>query len=106
MAAACGVGLAKVSQQRTAPAFGGFRVAHQRIKAGGASGALRSGAIVNEPADHHGVDTAVEKETVGSHAIPSGAPNLLIVALDVLGQVVMQDKADVRLVDTHAERDG
>ena len=39
-------------------------------------------------------------------AVAARPPGLLVVALHGLGQVQVGDEADVRLVDTHAERDG
>ena len=39
-------------------------------------------------------------------AIAPGAADLLVVALDAFGQIVMQDKAHIRLVDAHAKGNG
>ena len=39
-------------------------------------------------------------------AIPPGAPGFLHVVLERLRQVVVEDAADVRLINAHAERDG
>jgi hypothetical protein len=38
-------------------------------------------------------------------AVAAGAPGLLIIGLDRLGQAGMRDEADVGLVDAHAEGD-
>ena len=43
---------------------------------------------------------------MGAQAIPPGAADLLVIAFDALGQVVMQHKAHVGLVDAHAKGDG
>ena len=43
---------------------------------------------------------------MGVLAVATGAPDLLHVILQGLGQVVMVDGADVGLVDAHAEGDG
>ena len=48
---------------------------------------------------------AVEQQTIRRQAIPPGPADLLVVALDVLGQVEVQHKAHVGLVDAHAEGD-
>ena len=42
----------------------------------------------------------------GRQAVPPGAPDFLVIALDALGQVVVQHEADVGFVDPHAEGDG
>ncbi len=47
-----------------------------------------------------------EQEALGGQAVASGAPGLLVIALGVLRQIVMDDEADVRLIDAHAEGDG
>ena len=39
-------------------------------------------------------------------AVASGAAGFLVVALDVFGQIVMDDEADIGFVDAHAEGDG
>ena len=46
---------------------------------------------------------AVQQDAAGGQAVPPGAARLLVVALDVLGHVVVDDIADVRLVDAHAK---
>src|ERR1019366_2965953 len=48
---------------------------------------------------------AEEQQTVAGQAIAPGAAGLLVVALDILGEVVVDDPADVGLVDAHAEGD-
>ena len=45
-----------------------------------------------------------EDVAVSVASVASGAPDLLDVALKVLGRVVVDDGADVGLVDAHAER--
>ena len=44
--------------------------------------------------------------TIDGRAVAAGAADLLAVALEALGQVVVVDVADVGLVDAHAEGDG
>ena len=46
-----------------------------------------------------------QQQGLGGHAVAAGTPGLLVVPLDVLRHVVMDDEADVGLVDPHAERD-
>ena len=47
-----------------------------------------------------------EQQTFARQPVAAGAPGLLIIALDVLRQIVVNDEADVGLVDAHAEGDG
>ena len=37
--------------------------------------------------------------------IPPGPADLLVIAFDALGQIVVQNEAHIRLIDTHAEGD-
>ncbi len=61
---------------------------------------------VDETVQPHGVGRAVEEHAFARQAVPAGSARLLVVTLDVLGQVVVHDEPDVGLVDAHAERDG
>ena len=54
----------------------------------------------------HDVAQAVDHPCIRRQAVTPGAPGLLVIALDALGQVQMRDKAHVRLVYAHAEGDG
>src|SRR5207253_10868392 len=47
-----------------------------------------------------------EQKTFARQAVAPRAARLLIVALDVLRQVVVHDEADIRFVDAHAKSDG
>jgi len=49
---------------------------------------------------------AVERERVRRQPVAAGAADLLVVALDIGGQVGVEDEADIGLVDPHAEGDG
>ena len=49
---------------------------------------------------------AVQQQGLGRQAVAPGAPGLLVIALDVFGQVVVHHEAHIRLVDTHAEGNG
>ena len=49
------------------------------------------------------IAVAVEKDTVRRLAVPPGTTRLLIIGLQILGHIVVDDKADVGLVNTHAK---
>jgi hypothetical protein len=48
---------------------------------------------------------AEEERTIAGEAVAAGTPGLLVIAFDVLGQIVVYDVTHVRLVDAHAEGD-
>ena len=52
------------------------------------------------------VGLRVEEDAVAGQAIAAGPARFLVVALDGLGQVVVDDEADVGFVDSHAKGDG
>ena len=51
------------------------------------------------------IPVAEQQETMGGQTVPSGPADLLVVVVDAPGQVVMDDKPDIGLVDPHAEGD-
>ena len=63
-------------------------------------------ALLDQAAADGDVAVAEQQQRFGRQAVAPGAAGLLVVALDVLGQVVVHDEAHVRLVDAHAEGDG
>ena len=54
----------------------------------------------------HDVLAAEEEDTFPRRAVAAGPARFLVVAFDVLGHLVMDDVADVALVDAHAESVG
>src|SRR5690606_3906132 len=69
-------------------------------------GRLRVLVLAGEALVRLHVGPGVEEDAVARQTVATGAPDLLIVALDGARQVVVHDEADVGLVDAHAERDG
>ena len=61
------------------------------------------GAIVDEEPGGLHVPGVEQQNAVRFRAVPSGAAGLLIVGFDAFGHIVVNDKADVGLVDAHAE---
>jgi len=61
------------------------------------------GLLVNEPAVFDAVARAEQQQAFAGQPVATRAARLLIIALDVLRQVVVDDKAHVRFVDAHAE---
>ena len=52
------------------------------------------------------VGQADELEGLEAKAIATGASAFLIISLDALGQIEVNDKAHIRLIDAHAESNG
>src|SRR5258708_40238565 len=52
------------------------------------------------------ISSIVEQDTVGRISITSGSPYLLIVMNGRCWHMIMDDKAYIRLVDTHSKRIG
>ena len=110
------VGLAEVTQQVRAQTVGRGAIerhllealAVPRIQQVGRLGVtaarlkLVSAAIDKELAGLH-VLLVVDEDAVGSRPVTSGASRLLIITFEVRRHVVVDDKADVGLVDAHAE---
>lgn len=63
-------------------------------------------AFVDEALAGNYVGVGIEHHRLGLDAVAARTPDLLIVALDVAGHVVVDDPADVALVDTHSEGHG
>ncbi len=51
------------------------------------------------------IPVAEQQQAMGRQTVPAGPADLLVVGFDALRQIVMDDKADVGLVDPHAEGD-
>ena len=62
--------------------------------------------LVNEIIDFGNVGITVEQKTVRGQAIASRACDFLIITFDAFRQIKVNDKAHIRFVDAHAERDG
>ncbi len=67
---------------------------------------LEIGLFVDELGVFHDIARAEQQEAFAGQAIAARAASFLIIAFDVFGQIVVDDEADVRLVDPHAEGDG
>ena len=98
--------LAEVAQQFRAAAAGRIGVMDDLLQLLAGDALFRRRFFLDEPLLLDGVARAEEQQALGREAVPSGAPGFLVIALDVFGQIVMDDEADVGLVDAHAEGDG
>src|SRR5438876_1110412 len=53
----------------------------------------------------HYIAGAEKQHTLAGQSVTARASRFLIITFDVLRQIVMDDKTDIRLVDPHSERD-
>jgi hypothetical protein len=98
--------LAEIGQQGRAPAAAGLGVAQHGLQAGCRAGLLGRRSFLDEILNSGDILLAVEQQALRRQPIAAGTADLLIVALQVLGQVEVEDEAHVGLVDAHAEGDG
>ena len=99
--------LVKIGKQKLAAASEAFGEAKQGIEANMVpllAVRWRAALIDLRPAQANVVGT-VEGERVGRVAVAPCTTDLLIIALNALGQISMDHKTDVRFVDPHSESD-
>ena len=96
--------LAEVGEQRGAAGSRRLGEAHHLVELGARAGALGRGRLLLDEAGLlDRVAGVEEQQALARQAVAPGAPGLLVVALEVLGQIVVDDEAHVGLVDAHAE---
>ena len=100
--------LAEIGQQRLPPAARRFAQRDERVEPLAVDAFLLVGgvAFVDLQAAQADVAHAVERQRVGGQPVAAGAADLLVIAFDIGRHVGVEDEADIRLVDAHAERDG
>ena len=67
---------------------------------------LRIWFFVNENGLFHCIARTEKQNTFARQPVATRAAGLLIIAFNVFRQIVVNNEADVRFVDAHAERDG
>ena len=96
--------LTEIAQQVTPPAIRRrCEIEQLPQKALGFFAFLRILYLTDEMALLRRIACAEEERTIASEAVAAGTPGFLVIAFDVLGEIVVHDVAHVRLVDTHAE---
>src|SRR5438552_4418373 len=97
---------AEVTQQSDATALTAFgEIDHLPELGRGDLSLLLLGHLVDEPRVFDCIAGAEKQKAFARQAIAAGATGLLVEAFDILGQIVMDDEANVRFVDAHAESD-
>src|SRR5271169_2150663 len=101
------VALAEIAEQHLPPAGDRFAIADQRLDLLPFDAALTFGGIarVDQPQQVHDVGDAVAHPRIGRQTVAPGAAGFLIIRFEVFWCVEMGDKADIGLVDAHAEGD-
>ena len=95
--------LAEVGQQRPAAAITRLSEAHQCLEPRFPPRSFTLAALIDEMAVDHGVAAAVKQQAIRPQAVPASAANFLVIALQVFGEVSVNDETDIGLVDAHAE---
>ena len=94
-------GLVEVAEEDAATAERRLGILLHTLELLGVDGLLT--ALIDEALEGDDVGVGIEHQGFGLHAVASGTPDLLIVALDVARHIVVDHPADIALVDTHSE---
>src|SRR4029077_20713386 len=90
---------AEIFEQRRAPAFASLGVMYHLAKLLACDSLFLFAFFVDKTRLLHHVAGAEEQYAIARQSITTRASRFLIVTLDVLRQIVMNDKADIRFVD-------
>ena len=101
-----GIILAEVVQEQFPAALAGFGIGDRFPEQLFADFLFRDGFALHEFFQFLDVLVAVIGDAPAFLTVTAGAARFLIVAFNALGNVVVDDKADVRLVDSHSESNG
>ena len=96
----------EVIEEQFSAALAGLGVRHRFLQELFADFLLCHGFPLHEFFQFLDILVTVVGNALAFLAVTTGPARLLIIALDALGDVVVDDKAHVRLVDSHAEGDG
>src|SRR5262249_20962536 len=99
------VAFSEIAEQDLPPATNRFGITEQRLDLLALDTALRIGdlAAVEQPEKVRNIGHAIGQPGVGREPVAPGAAGLLVIGFEVLRRVEMGDKADIWLVDPHAE---
>ena len=106
VARAIGKGLTKIAEQRNSPAAIGFGQLQHGVELEVGRPPVKAFLVGGKRLDLIDVPIGIEQQALRPHAVPPGAPDFLVIALDALGQIIVKHETDVRFVDPHPERDG
>src|SRR5207237_6727492 len=97
--------LPEIPQQRRAPAMARFRIRDHGAQLLVRDALLALAFFLDETPLFDHIAHTEEQHALARQTIATCAPGFLIIPFDVLRQIVVNDKPDVRLVNTQAERD-
>src|SRR6266852_9096692 len=102
------IGLAEIAEERLAAARNGLAKADQRLDflALDPALALVDVARLHQAQQVHHIGDAIAHPRIRREPVAPGPASLLVIGFEVFWRVEMRDKADVGLVDPHAESDG
>ena len=101
-----GIILSEIVEQHLAPALAGLCIRHSLLQELLADFLLGHRLPLHELLQLLDILVAVIGDALAFLAVTAGTARLLIIAFDALGNVVVDDKANVRLVNAHAKSDG
>src|SRR5215212_6399301 len=100
------VGFAEVLEKRLAAAGPFiFRILHDRIQMLHGNALLTTFFLINKIGELGNVSVTVKQDAVRLQTVAPGTSDFLVVTLDTFGQVEVNDKTDIRLVDAHPKCD-
>src|SRR5207248_6180934 len=96
---------AEIPQQCRPPAMACFRIRDHGAQLLVRDALLAFTLFLDETPLFHDIAHTEEQHALARQTIATGASRFLVVPFDVLRQIMMNNEADVRFVNTHAERD-
>src|SRR5581483_503248 len=100
-----GISLAKIFEQRAAPAGMCFYQIDQLIELFDRACPFFGRFSIEELHIFLAVAGAIEENTIAGQAVTTGAPGLLVIRGNTFRKIVMNNETDIRLVDAHSECD-
>ena len=97
--------LREIAQEGGAAAFAGLGVMHHLAQLLARDSRFALAFLLDETRLLDHVARAEKENAFARQPVAPGSPGFLVIALDVLRQIVMHDEADVRFVDPHPEGD-
>src|SRR5205807_1517120 len=96
---------AKIFQQCRPPTIARFGIMNHLAKLLARDRRFLFAFVFDEASLFHHVVGAEKQDAFGRQTIAASPPRFLVVALDVLWQIVMHHKTHIRFIDSHPESD-
>src|SRR5262249_10684301 len=96
---------AEISEQSHASALASLSVMDYLLELRSGDSRFALALFVDEMELLGDIACTEQQHAFARQSVPAGAPCLLIIALQIFRQVVMQNETDIRLINAHSERD-